>query len=282
MENSSHNSTKKTPTVEKKSVKKLTKKKWAWLLILPIWAYGAFLAAQLLASLVLLLMREFGVPLDSVNEVLLVTIFTAAAYLLALIIAVGVPFAIYKRRTTLEDVGLNDFPSILDMLIAPVAWIVYMIASAAVMAIVLKLGAPIDTEQAQQLPFSQTMLATQWHYFMAFASLVFVAPAAEELLFRGYLYGKLRKVSPAWVAVAVSALAFGLAHLWAGPGNPLQWAVMIDTLVLGVFLAVAREYTGAIWVPIFMHTIKNGIAFYFLFMNPGFVDQLKSAVLLFL
>ena len=106
-----------------------------------------------------------------------------------------------------------------------------------------------------------------------------IAPLAEELLFRGYLYGKIRKLAPIWVAVLVSSLAFGVAHLWSGPDTPLQWAVMIDTFVLGIMLSLLREYTGAVWASVLVHAIKNGLAFYLLFMNPQLIDQLKAAML---
>ena len=84
------------------------------------------------------------------------------------------------------------------------------------------------------------------------------------------------------MAIIVTSLAFGAAHLWGGPGSPLQWAVAIDTMVLGVILALLREYTGAVWASVLVHALKNGIAFYLLFMNPQLIDQLRAAILPFL
>jgi membrane protease YdiL (CAAX protease family) len=108
--------------------------------------------------------------------------------------------------------------------------------------------------------------------------MVLLAPLAEELLFRGYLYGKLRKTAPVWLSVLVASVAFGLAHLWVGSG-PLQWAVAIDTFVLSLMLCALREYTGAVWAGVLLHAIKNGLAFYLLFVNPSVVDQIKAALL---
>ena len=123
------------------------------------------------------------------------------------------------------------------------------------------------------------MLGASWQYVLAFMTMVVLAPLAEEMLFRGYLYGKLRKAAPIWVSILVASLAFGLAHLWVG-GTALQWAVTIDTFVLSLMLCALREYTGAIWAGVLLHAIKNGLAFYLLFVNPNVVNQIQAALML--
>lgn len=120
------------------------------------------------------------------------------------------------------------------------------------------------------------MLATHWQFIMAFVVLVVLAPIVEELLYRGYLYSKLRNSFSIWLSIIVTSIAFGAAHLWVGPDLPLQWAVAVDTFTLSLVMCATREYTGAIWVPIMMHMAKNGIAFYFLFINTGAINQTES------
>lgn len=256
-----------------------SKRKYLWLLVLPVWTYAAFIAAQFLVAIVHELLTTVGVPLASINQVVYTTVIAAISYIVALIIVIGVPYVIWRRGTTTKELGANDWPSWMDVLLSPLAFVVYIIASGLVMAAMTSLFPVIDLTQPQQLPFSQSMLGTSWHYALAFLTLVIIAPLAEELLFRGYLYGKIRKLAPIWVAVLVSSLAFGVAHLWSGPDTPLQWAVMIDTFVLGIMLSLLREYTGAVWASVLVHAIKNGLAFYLLFMNPQLIDQLKAAIL---
>jgi len=78
---------------------------------------------------------------------------------------------------------------------------------------------------------------------------VFVAPIAEEMFFRGFLYGFLRKhVRPSIAVVFVGAL-FGIFHM------PL--AVMLPTGLLGAFFCYLYERTGRLTVPIFLHAIYN-------------------------
>lgn len=76
-----------------------------------------------------------------------------------------------------------------------------------------------------------------------------LAPLGEETVFRGVLYGQLKKVSSVPVAIALSGLAFGLFH-----GNLVQ-AVYATTL--GIVLALVYEIYGSILAAMLFHCIAN-------------------------
>ena len=103
-------------------------------------------------------------------------------------------------------------------------------------------------------------LNQRYEYILAFTTLIIIAPIAEEILFRGYLYGKLKKFVPIWVAILVTSALFGSIHG--------AWNLAIDTFALSIVLCLLRESTGNIWASILLHMAKNGIAFYILFINP--------------
>ena len=254
---------------------------WKMAIILSVWTYGAYLLASLITGGVLQLLSFLGVDFSSVGEVLFSTIIQLVLYILAMIIAIGVPFWLFKNKTTLKDLGLNDLISWLDIGIAVPAYVVYMVINVFVMMLVTQLPF-VDTTQAQQLPFDQAMFFSPTQYILIFFTLVILAPIAEEALFRGYLFGKIRPLSPFWVATLATSLTFGFAHLWTGPGAPLQWIVAVDTFVLSLVLCLLREHTGAIWAGVMVHAIKNGIAFYFLYISPQMLDQLNAGIILFL
>ena len=97
--------------------------------------------------------------------------------------------------------------------------------------------------------------------WLTFILLVVAAPIVEELVFRGYLQGKLRERKvPVWLTVVVVSALFGLAHM--------QWNVAINVGILAVYMSIGRELTGSIWPGVIMHMMKNGLAFYLLFVNP--------------
>jgi hypothetical protein len=76
-----------------------------------------------------------------------------------------------------------------------------------------------------------------------------VGPVAEELFFRGVLYGFLRR----WgliVALVLSTLIFVLCH-------PIGHGIPITRLVGGFLFALAYEFGGSLIVPITIHTLGN-------------------------
>lgn len=81
-------------------------------------------------------------------------------------------------------------------------------------------------------------------------SAVIIAPIAEEVIFRGYLYPVLRGFSGIWPAALTTGLFFGLIHANV-MGLPLL-------TLLGVALAILYERTKSIWVPIVCHACFNG------------------------
>jgi membrane protease YdiL (CAAX protease family) len=141
---------------------------------------------------------------------------------------------------------------------APVGLIVYLIISAVLMLVISTLVPSFDANQHQDTGFSG--ITQQYQLILAFITLVIVAPVAEEILFRGYLFGKLKKFVPIWVAILITSVVFGFIHG--------AWNLAIDTFALSVVLCLLRLSTGSIWAPMLLHMTKNGIAFYILFVNP--------------
>jgi membrane protease YdiL (CAAX protease family) len=76
-----------------------------------------------------------------------------------------------------------------------------------------------------------------------------VGPVAEEVFFRGILYGFLRR----WgviVALILSTLIFVLCH-------PISHGIPVTRLVGGLLFALAYEFGGSLIVPITIHTLGN-------------------------
>ena len=86
--------------------KKLKNRKWWLILALPVWVYGVFLAVEVIASLAVGVLIKIGVPLNSVNPVIFNTVLSVVVYILSLIIVIGVPFLVKKRRTTLSNLSI--------------------------------------------------------------------------------------------------------------------------------------------------------------------------------
>lgn len=83
-----------------------------------------------------------------------------------------------------------------------------------------------------------------------------LAPFAEETVFRGLCYGRLKRVLPRAAAAIVQALLFGLMH-----GNVL-WVCY--TFLIGLILAMVRDKHESLLAPILLHMAFNGASYLFL------------------
>jgi membrane protease YdiL (CAAX protease family) len=93
-------------------------------------------------------------------------------------------------------------------------------------------------------------------YLVSFAATL-AAVAAEELTFRSYLLPHLRTLfGQRWTAVVVSALFFGVAHLYQG----LQGVVF--TTALGILFGATFFLSGRVWPLILAHLIWNLMIFW--------------------
>jgi len=95
-----------------------------------------------------------------------------------------------------------------------------------------------------------------------FGIAVIAAPVTEELIFRGCLYGILRKSSGRVPAIVISSVLFALihGHLPSLPG----------LLVLAAGLALVYERCGSLWAPISMHAAFNGLTIIAAIVWPDF------------
>lgn len=93
------------------------------------------------------------------------------------------------------------------------------------------------------------------------AAAFFLAPIVEEALFRGVLFGSVRRRSRVW-AYVLSVAAFSLYHVWqyalSDPGL-LVYALQYIPVSLG--LAWAYERSESLWCPVFLHMIINFVSF---------------------
>ncbi|OYW74029.1 MAG: hypothetical protein B7Z37_19375 [Verrucomicrobia bacterium 12-59-8] len=78
---------------------------------------------------------------------------------------------------------------------------------------------------------------------------VVIAPLAEETLFRGFVYGVLKRYTDAPFAALSSSLMFAIIHMHVGSLLPL-W-------MLAVLFCLAYELTGCLLVPMLLHAIFN-------------------------
>lgn len=79
-----------------------------------------------------------------------------------------------------------------------------------------------------------------------------VAPIAEEVFFRGYLYAGLRSSLGHWQGLVSSSLIFALIHFTPG--------VIIPIFLMGVIFAWLYDRTDSLWPCIALHGLVNALS----------------------
>lgn len=239
-----------------------------------VWTVGCILLVQLLLALLF----RFLIDTFHLSAVLSQTIYTFLTYLISCFLIIFLPPIIFKKtKSSRAELGLLGWPTWTDIGLAPIGFIVYVVIAAIVSGI-FTIFPWFNATEAQDLGYSQMLFGTE--RMLAFFSLIVIVPIAEELIFRGFLYGKLKKILKSstkqkshskkhsdWpiiiIASLITSLAFAIMHG--------QWNVGVNVFVMSLVLCFMREITGTIYAGIILHMIKNAVAFVFVFIiNNGF------------
>lgn len=229
------------------------------ILALPAWVTLAYLISNLLVAGGFLVLDWFNISLsDHLRPAVMQTGIATVVYVLTIAIAIVGPYYALKSRTGLTTLGMTRLPSWTDIGLAPATFAIYALVSGTVLALLVSWFPGLPLDQTQDVGFQA--LGSQMDNMLAFVTLVILAPIAEEVLFRGYLYGKLKGYASGVIAALVTSLLFALAHF--------QLNVAIDVFILSLMLCGLRSLTGSIWAGVLLHMLKNMVAYYILFVSP--------------
>lgn len=128
--------------------------------------------------------------------------------------------------------------------------------------VILTLGTIIpSTWLGEQIPYEmpaelEAMLADMMHNRWGYLAIGILAPLAEEVVFRGAILRVLLKMFDQrwhWVAIAVSAILFGLVH-----GNVQQF---VHATLIGLLLGWMYYRTDSIAPGVVFHWVNNSAAY---------------------
>jgi membrane protease YdiL (CAAX protease family) len=99
------------------------------------------------------------------------------------------------------------------------------------------------------------------------------AGVAEETVFRGFLYGHIRRSHPFWRAALISMAPFAAVHLMLFATMP--WPIALAALLLSVVVSfpLARLYDlggGTVWAPALAHAVVQGGVKLVVIQDPSF------------
>jgi len=106
-----------------------------------------------------------------------------------------------------------------------------------------------DTQSVVQLVIDQGSPALM---LLIGLGAVVLAPLAEEIVFRAFLFRNLRDAMGRGLALVISGFAFALVHF--------EPTLILPLTALGVALALLYEWSGSLWVPVVVHALWNLLA----------------------
>lgn len=237
-----------------------------YIIIVALWVALASIACQLIIAypMVWLLGERFTQPFWTFVYYLL-------NYSLTLLTVIFVPIwfkKLYQKHheassalAELTDIdittlGISHLPTFVDIGLAPIGYIVYIVIANLVTNLVTHLLPWFDPNQTQDVGFGY--FVTTGDRIFAMLAIVLIAPIAEELIMRGWFHGKIRTRLKAIPAMLLVSFVFAALHG--------QWNVGLNVFILSLILCGLREITGTIWSGMLLHIISNGIAFYLLYI----------------
>ena len=209
------------------------------------WAFAAFVAGQMAAFAALLrwghgdLAAIYAAPYDG------------AVVTLSVLVLNAVTVGVLLLAVRLKDADPAEYLALVwpqrRQIVIGIAGIVVIIAVTD--ALLFATGSAVVS------PFqviSYTSAAAEgWLVPMWFATIL-VAPAGEEIMFRGYLFrGFVRSDRSAWPAIVVISL------LWAGPHLQYDWTGIAEIFVAGLFLGWVRWRSGSTLLTFLLHALFN-------------------------
>lgn len=251
-----------TKTAAKTASHKINKQTVYFVVFTLVWAALAMTASQLI------IYPMAWVLGSKIISPLWTCIYYALTYLLTLFLVIYIPprlFALIRKKkqpaadnplaTNSTELGLQQFPTFVDIGLAPIGYVIYIVG-ANLLTKIMQTFPWFQSDQAQETGFGYFI--TTGDRLLAILALVVIAPVAEEIVMRGWLYGKLRNRLKAPVAILLVSVLFGLLHG--------QWNVGVSVFMLSIILCSLREITGTIWSGMLLHILSNGIAFYLLYI----------------
>jgi uncharacterized protein len=217
---------------------------------------GAYIFSQLVIVIPIVLIKASHTS-GSDNFINYIDNSSWASLLLTGFSALGLLVFLYVflklRKRSFKNLGFSKikFSQLGWLLLALVG---YVICLTIAMTIASKIPG-FDSNQKQDVGFTT---AAGWQLALAFIGLVVIPPFAEEIVFRGFLYRGLASKWPKILSALITSLIFALLHF--------QWNVSVDVFVLSLTLIILYEKTHNLWMCVFLHGIKNFIAFATIFL----------------
>lgn len=110
---------------------------------------------------------------------------------------------------------------------------------------------PLSDETAHLTEAIGTALEGSPHWLLTLALIALLPAICEELAFRGFVLSGFRHLGHKWWAIALSAVAFGMVHMF--------FQQKIPAALMGLVIGYVAVQTQSIWPCMLFHTVHNSL-----------------------
>lgn len=179
--------------------------------------------------------------------------FTAGTFILVTVLFSAVPVILSTCGSNMRRIWKESELSWQAVLLyAGGAWLIIftvMVSYSKIYAVISH--APLPLQETHAL-LGKAKDSSLW---LVYAGVALLMPAAEEIMFRGYLFDALRRYCSGTIVVILTAAGFALVHF--------QWLHFVPLFGFGAVLGWVKLKTNSLRLPVFLHAINNGIALAF-------------------
>ena len=220
----------------------------SWPAVIALLGASVVLGGLLSVPLMLAVMSAAG--LGSPQELLdqPAVIFSAIVFEDVSLVGLVYVFLIRRRILSWTDMGLTGRRSSHHILHG-LGWGVLFVFIAGVVENIQR-AFGLQQTQADLFPLKD---AGPWGRSAILLAGILLAPLAEEIFFRGYLFRAITERKGLVKGVLYSSALFGLIHVNVGAFLPIATASTV--------LALGYRRSGDLWVPITAHALNNALAF---------------------
>jgi len=209
------------------------------------WAFLAFFVGQFGALAIILLLHagNANAVLASPFDGSMVTLFIVISNPITIAL---IAFAVWIARARQTEYLALKLPAAGDVWVG----LVCLVGLIAISDVLLYLGGYqlVTPFQAQ----AYTTAAAEGWLAPLLLGAVIVAPAGEEILFRGFLFrGWVRSKRDAWLAIVVISI------LWAALHVQYDWTGILQIFVVGLFVGWMRWRSGSTLLTFLLHALFN-------------------------
>jgi uncharacterized protein len=175
-----------------------------------------------------------------------------AAIIQGVVMLAAIAFGLWRMHLAWDTLGLEPLTP-WQVIESVIAFVLLRLASVGVLSLMTQAGF-VNSQPNVLAPTANAL----WTITITLLFAGIIIPIAEELFFRGMVFGWMRERWGVWPAILLSGVVFGLIHI--------QPAVAIPAGLLGIGLAWLYQRHRSLWSPILVHALNNATALLLLYV----------------